>query len=93
MRKSNALLLALLLLATTYTTAAAAPTCQFWTSARGKLYARLNADPGGDGAVYIYVDGEQATYFSAQGRWFYVPWQKGQTARGYNSQLVMQCSR
>lgn len=93
MNKLTTLAFALLLFAATHATAYAAPTCQFWTSASGKLYARLNADPGGDGAVYVYVDGEQVTWFSTQGRWFYVPWQSGQTARGYNSEYAMQCSR
>lgn len=70
----------------------AGPTCQFWRSGKGVLYIRLNSDPGGDGAVYVYVNGEQVTYTSAKGRWFYVPSERGDTVRGYNSQYEMQCS-
>lgn len=66
--------------------------CTIWTKSNGKTYAILYKDPGGDGALYVYVDGAQTTYFSSKNRTFYVTSKKNAVVRGYNSKLEWQCS-
>lgn len=77
--------------------AIAAPTqasavCSFWTNSRGATYVTLHADPGGDGALYVYVDGVQTTWLSTQGRRFYVTSEAGAVVRGYSSDRRFLCS-
>lgn len=70
----------------------AAGVCSIVRQASGKVYAKLVSDPGGDGALYVYVDGVQTTWFSTKGKWFYVTSKKNAVVRGYDSGLEMECS-
>lgn len=73
-------------------TALATGACRIVTHANGKVYAKKTADPGGDGAIYIYVDGAQTTWFSTKKKWFYVTSRKNAVVRGYDSELELECS-
>jgi hypothetical protein len=73
-------------------TATAGATCSTWTSRSGAVYVTLHANPGGDGALYVYVDGVQTTWFSTRKRRFYVTGKRGAVVRGYSSELVLLCS-
>ena len=46
--------------------------CSFWISATGRVFAELHKDPGGDGALYLWVNDSVQTWFTRKGRWFYV---------------------
>lgn len=73
-------------------TAQATGACRIVTHSDGRVFAKKTADPGGDGAIYIYVDSVQTTYFSAKGRWFYVTSKKNPVLRGYDSENELECS-
>lgn len=70
----------------------AAGVCSIVRQTSGKVYAKLVSDPGGDGALYVYVDGVQTTWFSTKKKWFYVTSQKNAVVRGYDSELELECS-
>lgn len=71
--------------------AKAAGACVIYRNIRGKVFAKKIADPGGDGAIYMYVDGVQVTWFSTSNQWFYVTAKKKAVVTGYDSGLEKEC--
>lgn len=69
----------------------AASACSFWVDGSGATWVTLYADPGGDGAIYVYVDGAQKLWLSTKNRRFYVTNAKNAVVRAYNSQLEWAC--
>lgn len=65
--------------------------CSIVPGSRGRTFAKLHEHPGGDGALYVYIDGELITWFSAQGRWFYVTSKADVAVYGYDSAGNLLC--
>jgi len=69
----------------------AAGACVIYRNIKGKVFAKKIADPDGDGAIYMYVDGVQVTWFSTSNQWFYVTGKKKAVVTGYDSGLEKEC--
>ena len=69
----------------------AAGSCVIFRNIKGKVFAKKVADPGGDGAIYMYVDGVQVTWFSVSNQWYYVTGKKRAVVTGYDSGLEKEC--
>jgi hypothetical protein len=69
----------------------AAGACVIFRNIKGSVFAKKVANPGEDGAIYMYVDGVQVTWFSESNRWFYVTRRRGVSVVGYDSGLEKEC--
>ena len=92
-RLKNLTLIAAICLSLTPLSAVASGICSFWTDANGATWGILYENPGGDGAIYAYVDGVKATHYSGLNQRFKVTSKRGAKVTGYNSKLIFKCDK